>query len=215
MPLNIESLVKLAPIPGVIVRDPQTGKPAVAPIRSDAVLDASGKTVDQMLASAVAAAVEGLQTGDIKTLSDALDLLKGSVDTFLTGEPDAGAIDRLSELVAAIQSNKDTVDALLTDKVDKSAIYDGLDSTDATKVLSAAQGKALKTLIDGIHTHANQANVLDKLTAVDGKLKFNGTDVGETRAWVSTVNDVPAEWPADVHPGGVIFLVASEAAPTA
>lgn len=211
MSLNIEELVKLAPIPGVIVRDPATGKPAVAPIRSDAVVDTSGNTVDQMVSNAVDAAVSALQTGDIKTLSDALTLLKGSVDTFMTGEPDAGAIDRLSELVAAIQANKDTVDALLTDKVDKTAIYDGLDSTDATKVLSAAQGKALKALIDGIHTHANQADVLDKLTAADGKLKFNGADVGETRAWVSTVNDVPSEWPAGVHPNGVIFLVPADA----
>lgn len=57
------------------------------------------------------------------------------------------------------------------------------------------------------HEHANKADCLDKLSVADGKLKLDGGDVGETRAWVATVSDIPAEWPASVHPEGMLLLV--------
>ena len=57
------------------------------------------------------------------------------------------------------------------------------------------------------HDHANKADCLDKLSVADGKLKLDGGDVGEVRAWVEAVTDVPAVWPANVHPAGVLFLV--------
>lgn len=124
----------------------------------------------------------------LKKISDTLGALKNVVNTFMTGAPDAGTIDRLSELLAAITANKDTIDALLTDKVDKTSIYNGLDSTDATKLLSAAQGKVLKDLIDA------SKSLLDGMTVDgNGNLNFNGKilDGSTGIAFVGKADDIP------------------------
>lgn len=215
--LNFESLVHLTPIPGVIVRDPVTGKPGVAPIRSDFVVNTAGKTVDEMLAEGLAGAINGLQNGDLKTLSDSLKATHKLVDDFINCGADGGTMDRLVELVTQINANKDSIDLILNGKIDVSAIVNDLTTGGTDKVLSAEQGKALKALIDAlqtsleqqlanVHTHANKDAVLDKLTAVDGALQFNGAGVGETRHWTSTVTEVPTVWPTNMHPNGLIIL---------
>lgn len=118
-------------------------------------------------------------------ISNSLAALKTTINDFLTGEDNEGDIDRLSELVKAIQVNKESIDALVMDNLAKSDIVNGLASAEEDKVLSAAQGKALKDLIDALeasvnekieaaHTHENQA-VLDKITEnADGDLEYNG-----------------------------------------
>lgn len=126
-----------------------------------------------------------MKTGDIATLQSSLSSLSTTVNNFLTGEPDDGTIDRLSELVNAINENKDSIDALVADHVKKSEIVNDLTTGGADKVLSAEQGKALKTLIDALdgksHDHGNK-DVLDGITkAGSGNLVFNGKELtGET-----------------------------------
>lgn len=166
-----------------------------ASIKSEDVFDkTSGKPLAEFMTAApstesiqgqIDTAIEAVKTGDIATLQSSLSSLSTTVNNFLTGEPDDGTIDRLSELVNAINENKDSIDALVADHVKKSEIVNDLTTGGADKVLSAEQGKALKTLIDALdgksHDHSNK-DVLDGITkAGSGNLVFNGKELtGET-----------------------------------
>ncbi len=77
----------------------------------------------------------------IVELADRLNALADSDDTTL---------DQLSEIVAYIKSNKSLIDSITTGKVSVSDIVNNLTSTATDKPLSAAQGVALKKLIDAI-----------------------------------------------------------------
>lgn len=111
-----------------------------------------------------------------------MEEFKALVDAFLTGEDNANEIiDRLSEIVAAIKGNKDLINAAINGSLKPEDIINDLTTGGADKVLSAEQGKALKTLIDQIHVFAN-ADVLDKIGENDnGEMTFNGNQIqGQT-----------------------------------
>lgn len=61
-------------------------------------------------------------------------------------------LDQLSEIVAYIKSNKTLIDAITTNKVSYTDIVNNLTTNVANKPLSAAQGVALKKLIDDLNT---------------------------------------------------------------
>ena len=77
----------------------------------------------------------------ISGLTQRLNALADSDDTTL---------DQMSEVVAYIKSNKSLIDAITTSKINVSDIIDNLTTNVSNKPLSAAQGVALKALIDGI-----------------------------------------------------------------
>lgn len=77
----------------------------------------------------------------ISGLTDRLNALADSDDTTL---------DQLSEVVAYIKSNRELISAITTDKVSVADIVDNLTTNVSNKPLSAAQGVALKALIDAI-----------------------------------------------------------------
>lgn len=77
----------------------------------------------------------------LQGLANRLNALADSDDTTL---------DQMSEVVAYIKSNKNLIDAITTSKVNVSDIIDNLTTNVSNKPLSAAQGVALKALIDGI-----------------------------------------------------------------
>ena len=77
----------------------------------------------------------------IQSLADRLNALADSDDTTL---------DQLSEIVSYIKSNRDLIAAITTDKVSVADIVNDLVTNAADKPLSAAQGVALKALIDSI-----------------------------------------------------------------
>ena len=77
----------------------------------------------------------------IEGLTTRLNTLANSDDTTL---------DQMSEVVAYIKSNKSLIDAITTNKVNVSDIVNNLTSNVSNKPLSAAQGVALKALIDKI-----------------------------------------------------------------
>lgn len=77
----------------------------------------------------------------IQGLSDRLSEVADSDDTTL---------DQLSEIVAYIKSNKSLIDAITTSKVNVADIVDNLTTNVANKPLSAAQGVALKAIIDAL-----------------------------------------------------------------
>lgn len=71
-------------------------------------------------------------------------------------DSDDTTLDQLSEIVAYIKSNKSLIDAITTGKVSTSDVVDNLTTNVKTKVLSAAQGVALKGLIDGVVEQLNE-----------------------------------------------------------
>jgi len=165
-----------------------------------------GEEIVKLLPETVATQV---LMSDSTTVEATLSALKTTVETFLTGEDNANdVIDRLVELVAAIQSNKDSVDALVADKVAKADIVNDLTSGGADKVLSAEQGKALKELIDSlqsgleaVHTHDNKDD-LDKLSVVDGQVAVDGT----VMVSVMAVDSLPETMPAELVDGGLLIV---------
>lgn len=88
---------------------------------------------------------EATAHGDIRLLiqglTDRLNALADSDDTTL---------DQLSEIVAYIKSNRDLIAAVTTDKVSVGDIVNDLVTNVSNKPLSAAQGVALKALIDSL-----------------------------------------------------------------
>lgn len=77
----------------------------------------------------------------VQGLATRLNALADSDDTTL---------DQMSEVVSYIKSNKSLIDAITTSKINVSDIIDNLTTNVSNKPLSAAQGVALKALIDGI-----------------------------------------------------------------
>ena len=91
--------------------------------------------------------------------------------------------DQLSEIITLIENNKGTLESLTTSKINVSDIVNDLTTNSTSKVLSAAQGVAIKTLIDSLqseldsHTHAI-ADVSGLQSALDGKAaSSHGTHV--------------------------------------
>ena len=83
--------------------------------------------------------------------SDIRNLITGLTNRLnALADSDDTTLDQLSEIVAHIKSNKSLIDAITTNKVSVTDIVNDLTTNVANKPLSAAQGVALKALIDGI-----------------------------------------------------------------
>lgn len=83
--------------------------------------------------------------------TDIRELITGLTDRLNTlADSDDETLDQLSEIVSYIKSNKSLIDSITANKVSVSDIVDNLTSSATNKPLSAAQGKALKALIDAI-----------------------------------------------------------------
>lgn len=83
-------------------------------------------------------------------------------------------LDQLKEIVAYIKNNKSLIDGITTNKVNVSDIINNLTTNVANKPLSAAQGVALKALIDTLQgefdLHGHEISEISGLQdALDGK----------------------------------------------
>ena len=143
----------------------ESGQAADAKATGDAIRSLSEEIVTTS-ESKVAAHNTGTDTHSdirllIQGLTDRLNALADSDDTTL---------DQLSEVVAYIKSNRSLIEAITTSKVSVADIVDNLTTNVANKPLSAAQGVALKALIDAI-------TVPDKLPNPNA-LTFTGAVTG-------------------------------------
>ena len=186
-------------------------------------------TIDAERAAAITEAINLLKDGttdatgglgvnydNLKKIETAVEAIKADLSAFLTGEENGDAIDRLSELVKAINDNADSIEAITSSKVNKTDIVDGLTSTDADKPLSANQGRALKALIDAIsetvgtlgnssHGHDNLEVLNGASKDADGNFVYNGKTLnGETGiAFKSAASD------PSVYTGKLDFVLSS------
>ena len=116
--------------------------------------------------------------------NDIRDLISGLTIRINTlADSDDTTLDQLSEIVAYIKSNKSLIDSITTSKVNVSDIVDNLTTNVVNKPLSAAQGVAIKSLIDALqdeldsHTHVI-ADVNGLQSALDSKAaSSHGTHV--------------------------------------
>lgn len=106
---------------------------------------------------------------ELKSISDRINAFFDSDDQTL---------DELSEIVAYIKSNKTLIDSITTSKVSVADIVNNLTTNTAGKPLSAAQGVALKALIDAI--------------TVPTKLSQLANDKGFITGYTETDPTVPA-----------------------
>lgn len=115
---------------------------------------------------------------DIRAL---ITSLTTKLNNFL--DVDDTTTDQLSEVLELINNNKGTLESLTTSKISVSDIVNNLTTNSASKVLSAAQGVTIKSLIDTLeaeldsHTHAI-SEVTGLQSALDGKAaSSHGTHV--------------------------------------
>lgn len=87
---------------------------------------------------------------------EALADFKARVETLLASDEDT--LDELQEVVDYIKSNRSLIEGITTSKVNVKDIADDLVSNNAKKVLSANQGRILKSLIDEEAERATEAD---------------------------------------------------------
>lgn len=96
-------------------------------------------------------------------------------------DSDDEALNELSEIVAYIKDNKTTINAILNDKVNVTDIVNNLTSDDKNKPLSAAQGKALNTLITALQTAVSGKATTDHASTAITYGKGDGTRYGHLK----------------------------------
>jgi hypothetical protein len=78
--------------------------------------------------------------------------------------------DQLSEVLELIENNKGTLESLTTSKINVSDIVNNLTTNSTSKVLSAAQGVAIKTLIDSLQA---ELDGITEITSAEIKALFS------------------------------------------
>lgn len=124
----------------------------------------------------------------ISELTSKLNALADSDDTTL---------DQMSEIVAYIKNNKSLIDNITTTKVNVSDIINNLTTNVSNKPLSAAQGVALKALIDAIIVPTKVSELTnDKgyLTAVPSEYV---TESELSAKGYATTSQIPTKLPAN------------------
>ena len=102
--------------------------------------------------------------------NDIRDLINGLTTRLNTlANSDDTTLDQMSEIVAYIKSNKSLIDGITTSKVNVSDIINNLTTNVTNKPLSAAQGVALKALIDAITVPVTASDNGKFLRVVNGQ----------------------------------------------
>lgn len=121
--------------------------------------------------------------------NDIRDLISGLTTRLNTlADCDDTTLDQMSEVVDYIKNNKSLIDGITTSKVNVSDIVNNLTTNVTNKPLSAAQGVAIKSLIDALQEELDShghviADVSGLQTALDGKANSShGTHVSYSTA---------------------------------
>lgn len=113
--------------------------------------------------------------------SDIRDLITGLTNRLnALADSDDTTLDQMSEIVEYIKSNKSLIDSITTSKVSVSDIVDNLTTSNASKVLSAKQGIALKGLIDTLQTAVNGKAAQTSLDSHTGNTTVHITSTERT-----------------------------------
>lgn len=127
------------------------------------VYDPQGRATD------IFAYVDNTNNTNTEAHNDIRELITGLTNRLnALADSDDTTLDQLSEIVAYIKNNKTLIDGITTSKVNVMDIIDNLTTNVTNKPLSAAQGVALKALIDAIPAWAKS----------DTKPTYTASEVG-------------------------------------
>ena len=131
--------------------------------------------------------------------NDIRDLITGLTTRLNTlANSDDTTLDQLSEIVTYIKNNKSLIDGITTSKVNVSDIVNNLTTNVTNKPLSAAQGVAIKSLINDLqaeldgHTH-KVANITD-LTVSASELNHMDGITENVQLQFDRITDAKADW---------------------
>ena len=132
---------------------------------SDLTNDSGYLTEHQSLAGYATETYVGTAVSTHNTATDSHNDIRLLVEGLTTrlntlADSDDTTLDQMSEVVAYIKSNKELIEGVTTNKVNVADIIDNLTTNVSNKPLSAAQGVALKTLIDNLDTDKLDASAL-------------------------------------------------------
>lgn len=156
---------------------------AVTLSASDVGADASGTASSAVSAHNISTTAHNDMRIELKALADRINAVLDSDDTTL---------DELSEIVAYIKSNKALIEQVTSTKVNVSDIVNNLTSNVSNKPLSAAQGVALKGLIEAITvpTKVSQlTNDAKYLTSVPSEYVTETELSGKGETWTFKLKD--------------------------
>ena len=153
--------------------------------------------------------------GDIRVL---ISDLKTELSNFL--DVDDETVDQLSEVLAMIDANEGTLESLTSSKVNVSDIIDNLTTSSASKVLSASQGVAIKTLIDALqaekadidHRHDVATGSTDGFMSSVDKIKLD--NLSENPVAIQSTPPINGDVWIDTSEDGETITPASIGAPT-
>lgn len=131
---------------------------------------------------------------DIRTL---ISDLTTKVNNFL--DVDDTTKDQLSEVIALIEDNQDLIEGITTSKVSVSDIVNNLTTNSSSKVLSAAQGVAIKALIDALQTEVDAKAEASDLTSHTGNSTVHITSTERTNWNVAYTHSQAAHAPSDAE----------------
>ena len=192
--LSAELLLKLASLAGGALSgvsfDPSTNRITVTnaagqSFSAELVFDSSSIDADPKGTAKQAVSAHNADTSahaDLrKIVSELAQRLSAIADS------DDGTLDQLSEIVAYIKNNKNLIENITTSKVSYADIVSDLVTGGEKKALSAAQGVAIKALIDGLdRDKASQAELASELERLLTEAKDSGEFDGESISIVST-----------------------------
>lgn len=123
---------------------------------------ASTSTVDSKISS------HNTSTSAHNDIRALITNLTTKLNNFL--DVDDTTTDQLSEVITLINNNKGTLESLTTSKVNVSDIVNNLTTNSTSKVLSAAQGVAIKSLIDALQAELDS---IEEITSAEIKNLFS------------------------------------------
>lgn len=113
--------------------------------------------------------------------NDIRELITGLTTRLNTlADSDDTTLDQLSEIVTYIKSNRTLIEEVTTNKVNVSDIINNLTTNVSNKPLSAAQGVAIKSLIDNLQTAVNAKASSSDLSSHTGSTTVHITSTERT-----------------------------------
>ena len=122
--------------------------------------------------------------------NDIRELITGLTTRLNTlADSDDTTLDQMSEVVAYIKANKELIESITTSKVNVADIVNNLTTNVSTKPLSAAQGVAIKALIDALQTEVDAKALASDLTSHTGNTS-NPHSVTKSQVGLGNVENV-------------------------
>lgn len=187
------ALAEKQPAGDYITEETDPTVPAWAKATTKPAYTASEVGADPVGTATSAVAAHNTATGAHNDMRLLIEGLTTRLNTL--ADSDDTTLDQMSEIVAYIKSNKSLIEDVTTNKVNVSDIIDNLTTNVTNKPLSAAQGVALKALIDALDTDKLDASSLtpavnDALAQAKASGEFDGADgddgVSATHSWNGT-----------------------------